>query len=223
MFKLAGGRGLDMGEKGLKTEEGVEKLFADPAREAPAEPDNRVPNPNPGSDDVYIGSGKYIKADAAAMPAKEDVGVFKGATGGFAGGEANLWKFRDEIKEEMAKDKAAQMAKNTKAVISPAQAPMRPPLLMPGMNAICINPKHQYHMFTGIVQRVTDGKAQVLFEGGNWDKSITFRLEDLERSKTGPPALHPKSAILTEKVEQLKKLDEARAAAVAANDGVVNV
>lgn len=50
-----------------------------------------------------------------------------------------------------------------------------------------------------------------------------FRLEDLERSKTGPPALHPKSAILTEKVEQLKKLDEARAAAVAANDGVVNV
>jgi hypothetical protein len=52
---------------------------------------------------------------------------------------------------------------------------MRPPLLMPGMNAICINPKHQYHMFTGIVQRVTDGKAQVLFEGGNWDKSVTFR------------------------------------------------
>lgn len=29
------------------------------------------------------------------MPAKEDVGVFTGATGGFAGGEANLWKFRD--------------------------------------------------------------------------------------------------------------------------------
>ena len=58
---------------------------------------------------------------------------------------------------------------------------MRPPLLMPGMNAICINPKHQYHMFTGIVQRVTDGKAQVLFEGGNWDKSITFRCDDATR------------------------------------------
>ena len=29
------------------------------------------------------------------MPAKEDVGLFQGATGGFAGGEANLWKFRE--------------------------------------------------------------------------------------------------------------------------------
>ena len=55
-------------QKGLKTEEGVEKLFADPAREAPAEPDNRVPNPNPGSDDVYIGSGKYIKVSGVLSP-----------------------------------------------------------------------------------------------------------------------------------------------------------
>jgi hypothetical protein len=59
-------------------------------------------------------------------------------------------------------------------------------------------------------------------EAAAWGEG-RFRLEDLERSKTGPPALHPKSAILTEKVEQLKKLEEARAAAVAANDGVVNV
>jgi hypothetical protein len=49
------------------------------------------------------------------------------------------------------------------------------------------------------------------------------RLEDLERSQTGPPALHPKSAILAEKVAQLKTLEEARAKAVAANDGIVNV
>jgi hypothetical protein len=61
---LYGVRVGDVGraQKGLKTAEGVEKLFADPAREAAKPDDNRVPNPNPGSDDVYIGSGKYIKA-----------------------------------------------------------------------------------------------------------------------------------------------------------------
>jgi hypothetical protein len=62
---------------------------------------------------------------------------------------------------------------------------------MPGMNAICTNPNHQYHMFTGIVQRVTDGKAQVLFEGGNWDKSITFRCHPT------PPTL-PRHNLLAE-------------------------
>jgi hypothetical protein len=34
------------------------------------------------------------------------------------------WLRCAEIKEQMAKDKAAQMAKNTKAIISPAQAPV---------------------------------------------------------------------------------------------------
>ncbi|OCQ92441.1 DUF3252 domain-containing protein [Oscillatoriales cyanobacterium USR001] len=37
-----------------------------------------------------------------------------------------------------------------------------------------------YYAFQGQVQRVTDGKAAVLFEGGNWDKLITFRLSQLE-------------------------------------------
>jgi hypothetical protein len=37
-----------------------------------------------------------------------------------------------------------------------------------------------YYGFQGQVQRVTDGKAAVLFEGGNWDKLITFRLSQLE-------------------------------------------
>lgn len=59
-------------QKGLKTEEGVEKLFADPAREAPAEPDNRVPNPNPGNDDVYVGSGRYIKVSGLLSPSPND-------------------------------------------------------------------------------------------------------------------------------------------------------
>ncbi len=30
------------------------------------------------------------------------------------------------------------------------------------------------------MQRVSDGKAAVLFEGGNWDKLVTFRLAELE-------------------------------------------
>jgi len=37
-----------------------------------------------------------------------------------------------------------------------------------------------YYGFQGQVQRVTDGKAAVLFEGGNWDKLISFRLSQLE-------------------------------------------
>jgi len=37
-----------------------------------------------------------------------------------------------------------------------------------------------YYGFQGLVQRVTDGKVAVLFEGGNWDKLISFRLSQLE-------------------------------------------
>lgn len=43
-----------------------------------------------------------------------------------------------------------------------------------------INSTDTYYGFQGLVQRVTDGKAAVLFEGGNWDKLITFRLSELE-------------------------------------------
>jgi hypothetical protein len=31
-----------------------------------------------------------------------------------------------------------------------------------------------------LVQRITDGKVAVLFEGGNWDKLITFNQAELE-------------------------------------------
>ena len=34
--------------------------------------------------------------------------------------------------------------------------------------------------YKGFVQRVTKNKAAVLFEGGNWDKLITFKLTNLE-------------------------------------------
>ena len=37
-----------------------------------------------------------------------------------------------------------------------------------------------YRGYKGFVQRVTRKKAAVLFEGGNWDKLITFPLKQLE-------------------------------------------
>ncbi len=37
-----------------------------------------------------------------------------------------------------------------------------------------------YKGYKGFVQRVTKKKAAVLFEGGNWDKLITFSLNQLE-------------------------------------------
>jgi hypothetical protein len=36
------------------------------------------------------------------------------------------------------------------------------------------------YRFEGLVQRVSDGNAAVLFENGNWDKLVTFRLHELE-------------------------------------------
>tara|TARA_Y100000589_G_C26989141_1_gene561845 strand:- start:632 stop:805 length:174 start_codon:yes stop_codon:yes gene_type:complete len=37
-----------------------------------------------------------------------------------------------------------------------------------------------YKGYKGFVQRVTKKQAAVLFEGGNWDKLITFPLNQLE-------------------------------------------
>ena len=37
-----------------------------------------------------------------------------------------------------------------------------------------------YRGYKGFVQRVTKKNAAVLFEGGNWDKLITFPLKHLE-------------------------------------------
>jgi hypothetical protein len=53
-------------------------------------------------------------------------------------------------------------------------------MILPGSAVRVVNPQDTYYMFQGSVQRVVDGKAAVLFEGGNWDKLITFRLSELE-------------------------------------------
>ncbi|WP_448379733.1 NAD(P)H dehydrogenase subunit NdhS [Gloeomargarita sp.] len=51
--------------------------------------------------------------------------------------------------------------------------------ILPGSPVRVVNPGDMYYGFQGQVQRITDGRAAVLFEGGNWDKLVTFRLEDL--------------------------------------------
>ncbi|AXY67371.1 photosynthetic/respiratory NAD(P)H-quinone oxidoreductase subunit S [Thermosynechococcus sichuanensis E542] len=52
--------------------------------------------------------------------------------------------------------------------------------ILPGMTVKVTNPNDTYYQFQGIVQRVTDGKVAVLFEGGNWDKLVTFQMNELE-------------------------------------------
>jgi hypothetical protein len=53
-------------------------------------------------------------------------------------------------------------------------------MILPGSAVRVKNLDDTYYAFQGLVQRVSDGKAAVLFEGGNWDKLITFRLSELE-------------------------------------------
>lgn len=53
-------------------------------------------------------------------------------------------------------------------------------MIFPGSIVRVINPDDIYYHFQGLVQRISDGKAAVLFEGGNWDKLITFQLSELE-------------------------------------------
>jgi NAD(P)H dehydrogenase subunit S len=53
-------------------------------------------------------------------------------------------------------------------------------MIFPGSAVRVTNVDDTYYGFQGLVQRVTDGKVAVLFEGGNWDKLITFRMTELE-------------------------------------------
>lgn len=57
-------------------------------------------------------------------------------------------------------------------------------MILPGSAVRVINANDTYYEFQGQVQRVADGKAAVLFEGGNWDKLVTFRLSELEEIDT---------------------------------------
>jgi hypothetical protein len=53
-------------------------------------------------------------------------------------------------------------------------------IIFPGSAVRVSNTGDTYYGFEGQVQRVSDGKVAVLFEGGNWDKLVSFRAAELE-------------------------------------------
>ncbi len=53
-------------------------------------------------------------------------------------------------------------------------------MILPGATVRVKNANDTYYGYQGLVQRITDGKVAVLFEGGNWDKLITFNQSELE-------------------------------------------
>jgi hypothetical protein len=57
---------------------------------------------------------------------------------------------------------------------------MQTPLLLPGSTVRVVNSRDTYYQFEGQVQRISNGKAAVIFGGGNWTKIVTFRLNELE-------------------------------------------
>ncbi|NJK62973.1 MAG: DUF3252 domain-containing protein [Synechococcaceae cyanobacterium SM2_3_1] len=52
--------------------------------------------------------------------------------------------------------------------------------IFPGTAVRVNNPNDIYFKFEGQVQRVADDHAAVLFEGGNWDKVVSFRMSELD-------------------------------------------
>ena len=52
--------------------------------------------------------------------------------------------------------------------------------ILPGSFVVVKDVNSIYRGYKGFVQRVTKKNAAVLFEGGNWDKLITFQLTNLE-------------------------------------------
>ena len=56
--------------------------------------------------------------------------------------------------------------------------PIRP--ILPGSLVVVKDVNSIYRGYKGFVQRVTSKTAAVLFEGGNWDKLVTFKLTNLE-------------------------------------------
>tara|TARA_Y100001933_G_C18486505_1_gene350617 strand:+ start:106 stop:291 length:186 start_codon:yes stop_codon:yes gene_type:complete len=52
--------------------------------------------------------------------------------------------------------------------------------ILPGSIVTVKDKTSIYKGYKGFVQRVTKKNAAVLFEGGNWDKLITFKISHLE-------------------------------------------
>ncbi len=62
----------------------------------------------------------------------------------------------------------------------PTMATAPAALILPGSTVVVRDPTSIYNGYRGFVQRISDRRAAVLFEGGNWDKLITVPLATLE-------------------------------------------
>ncbi|KAK6158387.1 hypothetical protein DH2020_005701 [Rehmannia glutinosa] len=181
LYEILGGRGLCNGEEGLQQE-----LKKNVTKET-------SPLETTSLSSQEKTSVLEISEDAFE---KELLGL----TGGFPGGEKGLKKFIEQNPPPKKEETLATFVGFDVKKKKPKAPEL--PLLLPGMIAIVKNPSNPFYMYCGIVQRITDGKAGVLFEGGNWDRLVTFRLEELERREKGPPMVNPRSVILEELVEK---------------------
>ncbi len=53
-------------------------------------------------------------------------------------------------------------------------------IILPGATVLVNDSRSIYNGYKGFVQRITEDKAAVLFEGGNWDKLLTIPIKDLK-------------------------------------------
>ena len=53
-------------------------------------------------------------------------------------------------------------------------------MILPGSTVIVVDPCSIYNGYKGFVQRISEDKAAVLFEGGNWDKLLTIPVKHLK-------------------------------------------
>ncbi|KAK9716673.1 hypothetical protein RND81_06G249700 [Saponaria officinalis] len=190
LFQILGGRGLCNGEAGL-----LEELKKDT---------QNPPEISGGNEEEPAGDMEDMVSETGGISEDAFEKEMLGLTGGFPGGEKGLQKFLE--KNPPPPPKKGGEDDQVKSVLQPTKKSRPPelPLILPGMIAIVKNPKNPFYMYCGIVQRITDGKAGVLFEGGNWDRLVTFRLEELERREKGPPMVNPKSVVLEPIIEMLE-------------------
>lgn len=191
LSEILGGRGLCNGEKGIEQE--LKRTVGEPSPSSDVEKPAEAEEPS-----LALSSGKpagdVVASAAETVPEDAFDKELMGLTGGFPGGEKGLQSFIE--KNPPPPKKPAEKA--SAAAVPSLKKPKAPelPILMPGMIALVKNPNNPYYMYCGIVQRITDGKAGVLFEGGNWDRLITFNLDELERREKGPPMKNPRSVII---------------------------
>ncbi|XP_057513827.1 NAD(P)H-quinone oxidoreductase subunit S, chloroplastic-like [Actinidia eriantha] len=181
LYEIMGGRGLYNGEAGLNQE--LKKTI------------NQEQQP-PLSDQE-----KSLVSMVEIIPEDGFGKELLGLTGGFLGGEKGLKIFIE--KNPPSKRPTPQELDTIRLSQGPTKKlkPPELPLLMPRMITIVKNPNNPCYMYCGIMQRITNGNAGVLFEGGYWDKLITFKLEELEPVK-GPPMVSPLYVVLEALVEK---------------------